>query len=113
MANYTAIRSKSATLVAATEDTVVLTCNTGLIEVMNRSATDPISFTCGPNVAATDARYPAAAVSLGDNVLVVPPNQSRIVRWPGFAGPGALVRIIGPAAVTPAYTVQGVDPISA
>jgi hypothetical protein len=111
MADFTVVRAKSASLAAGAVDNITLSCNTKSIEIINRDATNPISITVGPNVAAADPRYPATPTSLGDNCLVVPPGRSLVVRWPGtpMNPPAAIVRLVGPSATIP-YTVQGIDP---
>lgn len=66
MAAYSVLRSKTATLVAATEDTVTLTASLSTIRVTNFSTTARISVRMDGTAATVD----------GDNTVPVPPDST-------------------------------------
>ncbi len=96
MAAYTVARSKHATLVAATADSVTLSTDYQSAEVMNRATTGDIYFT-------VDGTTP---VSAADNTLVVPPGGSLVVTLPSSGAGNDVVKLI--SAGTPAYSVTGI-----
>lgn len=101
MASYSVQYSKSATTGGAgTVDTITLSaCRVGCIEIINRGATNPISFRIGN----TGSSAPADPSALGDDAYVVAPNTSVRVAW---ALEKAVVKVVAGAAQ--AYTVQSV-----
>jgi hypothetical protein len=99
MATYTVTRAKSASLAANTVDTVTLDASvfgapSVALAVVNRDATNPITFT-------VDGTTPTV---LGDNFYVAAPGQTVVVPYSA----ASTVKLISTA--TSAYTVQAVTP---
>lgn len=94
MASYSVAKSKHATLVASTADTVAFTTDWPAVEVVNKDASAAIYFTVS-GVAPTVA---------GDDTLYVGPGQSVIERSNVLTDPVKLI-----SSGTPAYAVTGVS----
>lgn len=95
MAAYTVVRSKHATLVAATVDSVTLSQDWGSVEILNRS-------TSGDIYATVDGTTP---VSAADNTIYVGPGQAVQVSMPTTGAGTDDVKLI--SAGTPSYSVTG------
>ena len=90
MANYTAARSKHATLVGGTEDVVTLSEDGARVRIVNLGATNPIYF-----------RHDGQPASVaGDNTIVVPPNDFEDARYTR----GVPIRLISAGAQS--YAVE-------
>ena len=102
MAAYSVQSAKHATLAAGVVDTVTLASFGQVIEVVNRSVADDLSFTFG--AVAADVPNPTA---LGDNVYLVPAGRSLVVSWPvASSGASAVVKLISAAAAP--FSVQAI-----
>jgi hypothetical protein len=95
MAAYSVARSKHATLVAATVDTVTFSTDWQSVEILNRA-------TSGDIYATVDGTTP---VSGADDTIFVGPNQAVTVRLPTTGAGTDVIKLI--SAGTPAYSVMG------
>lgn len=96
MASYNVLRSKHATLVAATVDTVTFNQEWRAVEVKNRATSGDIYFR-------TDGTNPVVGA---DDTLFLGPGESLVVDFP--SGSPDAVKLI--SAGTPPYSVTGVTP---
>lgn len=98
MAAYTEIKSKHATLVAATADSVTLTGQAQFVEIVHHGDdTDPIYFTTGAAVSAPTAAADDTEVILaGERLRIELPRQAEV----------RVVNLV--SAGTPTYSVIGV-----
>ena len=101
MTDYTATSGKHATLAANTMDSVTLSLNTDIVEIINRDLANPIYVTVGTTPLSS---VPNATVA-GDNTMAIPGGQVRTVRVNATAPTvDAVVKLIGGSAS--AYSVQ-------
>lgn len=97
MASYTVARSKHATLVAATVDSVTLSRDYAEVEIVNRGA-------AGDIYATVDGTTPAPAA---DNTIYIGPGQALVFALPRRAdNTSSAVKLV--SAGTPSYSVTGV-----
>lgn len=100
MASYSAFRAVHKTLAIATVDTVTLTANDQIVEIINRGATDPLYVVVGLSAAAV----PEPAVA-GDDTMAVPAGGLRTIHVDGATtGTDLQVKLIAASAVP--YSVQ-------
>lgn len=107
MASYSVVSAKHQTLVAATVDTIDLSCRYPVVEIINRSttATDLLWATVSFTDPAKTATYAAATPSAsGDNVYFIPAGPGHLVIEAPPGGYVTQVKLI--SAQTPAYSVQ-------
>ncbi len=102
MANLTANRAKHATLTAATVDVVTFAKAFKSVEVVNRSATDPIYATVDRGQANDIVVTPTVA---GDDTFYVGPGGVRVIADDEFQAPVSAVRLISAGAAP--YSVTG------
>lgn len=96
MAAHSAKRSVHKTLVAGTEDVVTLTQRWDMVEVLNRHATEVLTFR-------SDG---VAAVVLADNTITVLPGQGVTVSPDAYNASGqTVINVISAGAAT--YSVHG------
>lgn len=96
MASYTVARSKHATLVAATVDSVTLSLDYSQVEIVNRSTTGDIYAT-------VDGTTP---VSAADDTIYIGPGQALVLALPTTGAGTDVIKLI--SAGTPSYSVTGV-----
>ena len=95
MASYTVARSKHATLVAATVDTITLERDYSQVEIVNRGTEDIW--------ATVDGSTPVAAA---DDTIFVGTGQFLVLSMPTTGAGTDVVKLI--SAGTPSYSVTGV-----